>query len=160
MTTYEEILQKYTDKTNQVASQYGISAEQLANTPVTELESLYGKDVAAAFGQGSSVSGVVITDEMKNSELRTCPDGSRRASYIPCDPAPSQTTPDTEENNGTGGIELETDAPETDPPETDAPKNFFTRTDLIDSVPNWVFMVIVLLCSFFMSMILVLVAAK
>lgn len=31
---------------------------------------------------------VVVTQEMLNSELRTCPDGSQRSSYLPCPPAP------------------------------------------------------------------------
>lgn len=32
---------------------------------------------------------VVVTQDMLNSQLRTCPDGSQRASYLPCPPPPA-----------------------------------------------------------------------
>lgn len=46
---------------------------------------------------------VVVTPEMQNSQLRQCPDGSLRASYLPCPAAPAQPPPAASAGGGTPG---------------------------------------------------------
>lgn len=146
MSSPEEIARQ---RIQNIASQHGISASDLGNTPVTEVQNKFGKAVADSLGlnttgidvrQGSATYGQVV--QISNGVVTpTYPQSSSVASQ-------TTTAAPVEEDSDPGAYyEPEEEEEETKPPETQKPKNILSQSDLIDGVPNWVFIALLLCCS-------------
>ena len=148
MNEFEKIAQ---EKIQNVASQYGISASELGNTLITEVESKYGKAVASAFGQGgpsidmrqgSATYGQVV--QMSNGVVTP----------VTGKPSIATTAAPIPDEGGGGRVNLSalttTPAPSVSHVVTDPPKSgvmvWFTDS-VIGDIPNWTLVAAAVLCS-------------
>ena len=102
----------------------------------------------ACWGQGTVFSSEQEMMDAWNANFG--PDPVYTDQTAPSTPNVQQTTtaaPVEEDSDPGAYYEPEEEEDETKPPETQKPKNILSQSDLIDGVPNWVFIALLLCCS-------------